>query len=71
LILLEVGLNPALWWRLKSPETAASPLIRLAMAGVSALLFLATHNLWLTTGVHLLLAALLRDRNTGSYVLVD
>jgi hypothetical protein len=71
LILLEVGLNPALWWRLKSPETAGLPLIRLTMAGVSALLFLATQNLWLTTGVHLLLAAFLKDRTADSYLFAD
>jgi hypothetical protein len=57
LVLLEVGLNPALWWALKSPDTAGPILARLAVAWISAFLFLATHNLWLTTVAHLALMA--------------
>jgi hypothetical protein len=56
---LEAGLNPALWWALKSPETAGPPLLRLASAWISALLFLATQNLWLTLATHLALVGLL------------
>jgi hypothetical protein len=71
LVLLEAAINPALWWALKSPETAGSPLFRLGMAGVSALLFLATQNLWLTLAVHLILAALLGGADASGYSFVD
>jgi hypothetical protein len=59
LVLLEMSLNPAFWWTLKSPETAGPPLFRLAMAWVSTLLFITTHNLWLTAGAHLVLTILI------------
>jgi hypothetical protein len=59
LVLLEAGLNPALWWALKNAETAGPLLTRLGMAWISALLFLATRNLWLTVAVHLALMGLL------------
>lgn len=71
LVLLEAALNPALWWALKSPATAGPALFRLGMAWVSALLFLATRNLWLTAGVHLVLAALLAGTEAGGYSQVD
>ena len=69
--LLELALNPALWWKLRSPETAGPVLIRLGLAWVTALLFLATQNLWLTAGVHLVLASLLRSPENGGYAAVD
>jgi len=59
LVALEAGLNPALRWALKSPETAGPPLLRLGIAWISALLFLATQNLWLTLAAHLILVGLL------------
>jgi hypothetical protein len=59
LILLQAALNPAHHWALQDPETAAPPLLRLSIAWTSALLFLATRNLWLTLAMHLALAALL------------
>jgi hypothetical protein len=59
LVLLEAGLNPSLWWALKDPATAGPALIRLGTAWISALLFLATHNLWLTAAAHLALIGLL------------
>ncbi|MGD9101785.1 MAG: hypothetical protein PVF45_14985 [Anaerolineae bacterium] len=59
LVLLETALNPACRWALKDPETSAPPLIRLGIAWVSALLFLETHNLWLTVAAHLVLVTLL------------
>jgi len=71
LILLEVGLNPALWWKLKSPETAGPPLLRLGIAGTSSLLFLGTQNLWLTTGVHLVLVGLLKETDAASVLLTE
>ncbi len=71
LVLLEAGLNPALWWALRSPETAGPPLIRLGMAWISALVFLATRNLWLTTAAHLVLVGLIGGRRTDSYSYVD
>jgi hypothetical protein len=67
LVLLEAALNPALWWSLRSLETAGPPLFRLGMAWISALLFLATHNLWLAIGVHLILAGLLGGTETDDY----
>lgn len=69
LILVEAGLNPALWWKLKSPETAGPPLLRLGIAGASSLLFLGTQNLWLMTGVHLVLVGLLKETDADSNVL--
>jgi hypothetical protein len=71
LVLLETALNPVLWWALKSPETAGPPLFRLAMAWISALLFLATQNLWLALGVHLFLAALLGAAEPSPYPVAD
>lgn len=59
LVLLEAGLNPASWWTLKNPDTASPLLARLGIAWLSALLFLATRNLWLTTLAHLALIGLL------------
>jgi hypothetical protein len=58
LVLLEAVLNPAHRWALEDPETAAPPLIRLGIAWISALLFLETHNLWLTIAAHLVLITL-------------
>ncbi len=55
LVLLEAALNPTHWWALKDPKTAAPVLTRLGIAWISALLFLETHNLWLTIAVHLVL----------------
>jgi hypothetical protein len=71
LVLLETALSPLLWWALKSPETAGPPLFRLAMAWISALLFLSTQNLWLTLGVHLFLAALLGAAEPSRYSVAD
>jgi hypothetical protein len=68
LVLLETALNPALWWSLKSPDTAGPPLFRLGMVWISALLFLATQNLWLSIGVHLVLAGLLVGREGNGYL---
>jgi hypothetical protein len=68
LILIEAAVNPALRWALKSPETAGPPLFRLGMAWISALLFLATQNLWLTISVHLVLAALLGEKPEEGYL---
>jgi hypothetical protein len=59
LVLLELGLNPAQRWALQSPETAGPVMARLGIAWVSALLFLETHNLWLTVAAHLVLAVLI------------
>lgn len=59
LVLLEATLNPAHRWALQDPETAAPPLLRLSIAWTSALLFLATRNLWLTLAAHLALVGLL------------
>lgn len=67
LVLLEAGLNPALWWKLKSPETAGPPLIQLGIAWVSALLFIATQNLWLTLGVQMVLTGLLGTKEKSGY----
>jgi hypothetical protein len=67
LVLLEASLNPVSRWALKSPETAGPPLFRLGMAWVSALLFLATRNLWFTVGVHLILAGLLGSTEPSGY----
>lgn len=64
LVLLETGLNPALRWALQGPESAGPPLIRVGMAWVSALLFLMTRNLWLTTAAHLALIVLIADNRT-------
>jgi hypothetical protein len=71
LVLLETALNPALWWALKSPEAAGPALFRLGMAWVSALLFVATRNLWLTAGVHLVLVGLLGGTQARSYAPAD
>ena len=71
LVLLEAALNPAHWWKLRSPETAGPPLIRLGVAWVSTLLFLGTQNLWLTTGVHLALAGALGEMVASGYSHVD
>jgi hypothetical protein len=59
LFFFESALNPALWWSLKSPETAGATLFRLGTAWISALLFLATRNLWLTMAAHLVLTVVL------------
>jgi hypothetical protein len=59
LTLVEAGLNPASWWMLKSPGTAARPLFWVATAWTSTLLFVGTQNLWLTIGTHLILAIVL------------
>jgi hypothetical protein len=59
LVLLEAALNPAHRWALQDPETAAPSLLRLSIAWTSALLFLATRNLWLTLAAHLALVGLL------------
>ncbi len=58
LVLLEAALNPAHRWLLEDPETAATPQLRLGLAWTSALLFLATRNLWLTMAAHLALVGL-------------
>ncbi len=71
LVLVEAAINPALWWALKSPETAGPPLFRLGMAVVSTLLFLATQNLWLTLGVHLILAGSLGGSDASRYSFVE
>lgn len=71
LVLLEAALNPALRWALRNPETAGPPLFRLGMAWVTAFLFLATRNLWLTAGVHFVLAGLLGGVKTDRYSRVD
>jgi hypothetical protein len=66
LVLLEATLNPALGWSLKDPQTAGPVLARLAMAGVSAFLFLMTRNLWLVLAAHLMLATYSRFNTTAS-----
>lgn len=71
LVLLETTLNPAFRWALRNPETAGPPLFRLGMAWVTAFLFLATRNLWLTAGVHLVLAGLLGGEKASGYFRVD
>jgi hypothetical protein len=71
LVLLESALNPALWWALKSPETAGPPLIRLGLAWINALLFLATQNIWLTAGAHLVLIVLLGESANDSVLAAD
>ena len=70
LVFLEASFDPSLWWKLKSSETAGPPVIRLAIAWISALLFLSTQNLWLTTGVHLVLVGILgaKGTETGVYI---
>jgi hypothetical protein len=60
--LFEIGLDPAFWWALKSAETAGPALFRVGVAWISALVFLETHNLWLTAAAHAALVALLRPR---------
>ncbi len=60
LALLEMALDPGFWWALKSPDTAEPPLARLGLAWATTILFLATHNLWLTTAAHMVLVALWR-----------
>jgi hypothetical protein len=59
LVALEAGLNPATRWALKSPEMSGPPLLRLGIAWISALLFLATQNLWLCLAAHFILLGLL------------
>ncbi len=71
LVLLEAMLNPALRWALKSPQMAGALLTRLAMAGISTLLFLATQNLWLTTAAHLILIGLLGNGEPEGYLYSD
>jgi hypothetical protein len=66
LVVLETGLNPAHRWALKSPQTAAPPLTQLGLAWISALVFLATQNLWLTTGVHFLIVLLVGETKPDS-----
>jgi hypothetical protein len=68
---LEAGLNPALRWALKSPETASTPLLRLSSAWISALLFVATQNLWLTLATHLILEGLLGSRGADARFAAD
>jgi hypothetical protein len=68
---LEAGLNPALRWALKSPETAGPPLLRLSSAWISALLFVATQNLWLTLATHLILEGLLGSRGADTRFAAD
>jgi hypothetical protein len=67
LVMLELALNPAQWWSLKSPEAAGPALIRLLMAWVSALLFLATGNLWLTTAVHFAVVLMFLEKQSVDY----
>lgn len=67
LVLFQASLNPAHRWALKDPETAAPPLIRLGIAWISALIFLATHNLWLTLAAHLTLAMFLGWKGSNDH----
>lgn len=62
LVWIEAGLNPAFRWQLRSSETASLPLFQIATAWISALLFLGTQNLWLTTAVHLVLVLLVSEK---------
>jgi hypothetical protein len=64
LVLFEMGLDPAFWWALKSTETAAPVLFRVGAAWVSALIFVETHNLWLTGATHLVMVTLLRPQHS-------
>ncbi len=52
LVYLEWGLSP--WWRQgwRAPGAAGGQWLRAALALVTALLFLLTHNLWVCLGVH-------------------
>ncbi len=65
LVLLEATLNPNHRWSIQDPETAAAPLLRLGIAWSSALLFLATRNLWLTMAAHLAIVGLLSAQRQG------
>jgi hypothetical protein len=68
LTLVEILLNPSVRWSLKNSETAGPPLFRLGMAWITALLFLATENLWLTIGFHVVLAGLMARGKDPAYV---
>ena len=68
LVLVEMLLNPSVRWSLKNAETAGPPLFRLGMVWITALLFLATQNLWLTIGFHFILAGLMARRTYPVYV---
>jgi len=68
LVLLEMLLNPSVRWSLKNSDTAGPPLFRFGMAWITALLFLATKNLWLTIGFHLVLAGLVPRRKAPDFV---
>lgn len=67
LILVEVTLNPAFWWSIQAPETAGAPLFQPSLAGFSALLFLATQNLWLSIAAHTILTLLLTQKAPVPY----
>lgn len=67
LVLLAAAFNPAHRWALKGPETAGPLLLRLGAAWSSALLFVATQNLWLTIAAHLILVGLLSGPEAGDY----
>lgn len=71
LVMLETGLNPAFWWALKNPGTAGPWLTRLGIAWISALLFLATQNLWLTIATHLVLMGLPGWRRSEAYAYAE
>jgi hypothetical protein len=66
LALLEGVLNPGLWQMLRHPRTAFPALMWLTTAWVSALLFLATQNLWIVMAAHLVLALLLGEKRTDA-----
>jgi hypothetical protein len=70
LTLVEILLNPSVRWSLKNSETAGPPLFRLGMAWITALLFLATQNLWLTIGFHFILAGLMASGKGRAYAVM-
>jgi hypothetical protein len=70
LTLVEILLNPSVRWSLRNSETAGPPVFRLGMAWITALLFLATQNLWLTIGFHFILASLMARGKDHAYAVM-